>query len=86
MPARISTTESIATMATMNVSPSPTFEKPISELKEFNDPEDPDAGLSDEEREAIVWCSPAHFFAHLQYLTGRVIHRIEHLCENSTGS
>lgn len=41
-------------MATINASPSTTVEKPsAADLKEYLDPEDPDAGLSDEEREAI---------------------------------
>ncbi|KAA8908148.1 major facilitator superfamily domain-containing protein, partial [Sphaerosporella brunnea] len=41
-------------MATINASPSTTVEKPsAADLKEYLDPEDPDAGLSDEEREEI---------------------------------
>ena len=49
-------------MATINVSPSTTVEKPNSEVKEFDTPEDPDAGLSDEERKRIVRCSKFTYF------------------------
>jgi hypothetical protein len=41
-------------MAAINASPSTTVEKPSAESQEYIDPEDPDAALSDEEREAIV--------------------------------
>jgi hypothetical protein len=50
-------------MAAINASPSTTVEKPTVESKEYIDGEDPDAGLSDEEREAIVCnISPASDF------------------------